>query len=249
MTDSNGLCYMRARYYNPRLMRFVNADPSGFGGGLNWYLFGSNNPAGNNDPSGLLDGGSSNTLRHPQYNTPEFIAYVENMPVVASTPNPRFDAIMTGSQTMITGGIEVVLGYGAATTTPLTFGAGAVGVVAMVDGVPRTELGFASFLAGVTGKLPETPIPQSIGEIITQASGSKLAGDLYELGITVTTSAGDLKSLANVNEIGELVARAKAGDLTAMKELKEKVESVKETAEGIKEVTGDLKGSEAQCRK
>jgi RHS repeat-associated protein len=53
MTDSNGLCYMRARYYNPRLMRFVNADPSGFGGGLNWYAFCSNNPVSNTDPFGL----------------------------------------------------------------------------------------------------------------------------------------------------------------------------------------------------
>ena len=36
-TDANGLLHMRARYYNPHLCRFVNADPSGFGGGLNWY--------------------------------------------------------------------------------------------------------------------------------------------------------------------------------------------------------------------
>jgi RHS repeat-associated protein len=53
MTDLNGLYYMRARYYNPRLMRFVNADPSGFGGGLNWYAFCGNNPVSNTDPFGL----------------------------------------------------------------------------------------------------------------------------------------------------------------------------------------------------
>jgi RHS repeat-associated protein len=29
MTDANGLLYMRARYYNPFLRRFLNADPSG----------------------------------------------------------------------------------------------------------------------------------------------------------------------------------------------------------------------------
>ena len=33
-TDSNGLLYMRARYYNPYLCRFLNPDPSGFSGGL-----------------------------------------------------------------------------------------------------------------------------------------------------------------------------------------------------------------------
>ena len=37
MTDANGLCYMRARYYNPYLRRFINADPCGLAGGLNLY--------------------------------------------------------------------------------------------------------------------------------------------------------------------------------------------------------------------
>jgi len=32
-TDPNGLLYMRARYYNPYLCRFINPDPSGFSGG------------------------------------------------------------------------------------------------------------------------------------------------------------------------------------------------------------------------
>ena len=33
MAESNGLLYMRARYFNPYLMRFVNQDPIGFAGG------------------------------------------------------------------------------------------------------------------------------------------------------------------------------------------------------------------------
>ncbi|MDD3179009.1 MAG: hypothetical protein PHQ04_01515 [Opitutaceae bacterium] len=53
MTDANGLQYMRARYYNPRLMRFINADPIKFDGGLNWYVFVGNNPIGRVDPLGL----------------------------------------------------------------------------------------------------------------------------------------------------------------------------------------------------
>lgn len=43
-TDSSKLLYMRARYYNPLTMRFINADPSGFDGGMNWYLYGNGNP-------------------------------------------------------------------------------------------------------------------------------------------------------------------------------------------------------------
>jgi hypothetical protein len=44
---------MRARYYNPYISRFLNPDPSGFGGGLNFYLFCDGNPISEEDPFGL----------------------------------------------------------------------------------------------------------------------------------------------------------------------------------------------------
>lgn len=53
MTDANGLLYMRARYYNPYLCRFVNSDPSGFAAGLNWYCYAGGNPISLIDPFGL----------------------------------------------------------------------------------------------------------------------------------------------------------------------------------------------------
>ncbi|PWU12229.1 MAG: hypothetical protein C5B50_21890 [Verrucomicrobia bacterium] len=53
MTDANGLLYMQARYYNPYICRFVNPDPAGFAGGLNWYAYGDGNPVSNLDPFGL----------------------------------------------------------------------------------------------------------------------------------------------------------------------------------------------------
>jgi RHS repeat-associated protein len=52
-TDPNGLLYMRARYYNPYLCRFLNGDPVGFSGGLNWYAFANGNPISLSDPLGL----------------------------------------------------------------------------------------------------------------------------------------------------------------------------------------------------
>jgi RHS repeat-associated protein len=52
-TDPNGLLYMRARYYNPYICRFVNPDPSGFSGGLNFYQFANGNPISMMDPTGL----------------------------------------------------------------------------------------------------------------------------------------------------------------------------------------------------
>jgi RHS repeat-associated protein len=50
MTDSNGLINMRARYYNPATMRFVNSDPAR--DGLNWYSFANANPLSFTDPTG-----------------------------------------------------------------------------------------------------------------------------------------------------------------------------------------------------
>ncbi|HXI69558.1 MAG TPA: RHS repeat-associated core domain-containing protein [Verrucomicrobiae bacterium] len=52
-TDPNGLLFMRARYYNPFLCRFISADPSGFGGGLNCYAYANGNPVSLIDPFGL----------------------------------------------------------------------------------------------------------------------------------------------------------------------------------------------------
>jgi RHS repeat-associated protein len=53
-TDANGLLYMRARYYNPYICRFLNPDPSAFSGGLNFYAAFDGNPVSLIDPFGLL---------------------------------------------------------------------------------------------------------------------------------------------------------------------------------------------------
>ena len=51
-TDPNGLINMRARYYNPVTKSFISQDPSGFEGGLNWYLYANGNPFTYIDPNG-----------------------------------------------------------------------------------------------------------------------------------------------------------------------------------------------------
>lgn len=52
-TDANGLLYMRSRYYSPYLCRFINPDPSGFAGGMNFYAYANGNPVSYLDPFGL----------------------------------------------------------------------------------------------------------------------------------------------------------------------------------------------------
>ena len=53
MTETNGLLYMRARYYDSKLGRFLSEDPSGFDGGLNLYAYVGGNPISAVDPTGL----------------------------------------------------------------------------------------------------------------------------------------------------------------------------------------------------
>ncbi len=54
MTEDNGWYYMRARYYDPEIGRFISEDPLGFGGGdVNLYAYCLNNPVMFSDPLGL----------------------------------------------------------------------------------------------------------------------------------------------------------------------------------------------------
>ena len=54
-----GLYFMKARYYDPKIGRFVQPDPIGYEDGLNLYQFAYNNPTGFTDPLGLGADGSS----------------------------------------------------------------------------------------------------------------------------------------------------------------------------------------------
>ena len=53
VTDETGLDFMRARYYEPTLGRFISRDPSGLDGGVNLYSYVENSPTNLNDPVGL----------------------------------------------------------------------------------------------------------------------------------------------------------------------------------------------------
>lgn len=54
MTEPNGFYYMRARYYDPDVGRFISEDPAGFeGGDVNLITYVQNNPVNLVDPLGL----------------------------------------------------------------------------------------------------------------------------------------------------------------------------------------------------
>ena len=53
-----GLYYYRARYYDPKIGRFLSEDPIAFGGGINFYAYVANSPINRGDPTGLQWPGS-----------------------------------------------------------------------------------------------------------------------------------------------------------------------------------------------
>ena len=52
---STGLTYMRARYYDPGLGRFISEDPLGLSAGINPYAYVGDSPTNGTDPSGLCE--------------------------------------------------------------------------------------------------------------------------------------------------------------------------------------------------
>ena len=53
--DGTGNYSYRTRYYHPRFQRFINEDPIGIRGGINFYGYASQNPLIFRDPTGLID--------------------------------------------------------------------------------------------------------------------------------------------------------------------------------------------------
>ena len=65
MYEPNGFYYMRARYYDPEIRRFISEDPLGLDSGVNLYAYCANNPINFVDPLGLLSivaGGSGSFI-------------------------------------------------------------------------------------------------------------------------------------------------------------------------------------------
>jgi RHS repeat-associated protein len=73
-----GLYYYRARYYDPKVGRFISEDPIGFSADVNFYAYVENDPVNRTDPWGLrAEGGQK-----PKPPTP-------TPPTPTPTPTPK----------------------------------------------------------------------------------------------------------------------------------------------------------------
>ncbi len=92
----SGLIYLRNRYYDPQLGRFINEDP--IRDGLNWYVYCENNPVMFVDPTGLhyedviadlstIVSAKARMLSAPRYSTEYRLAYQNAMQAKESISN------------------------------------------------------------------------------------------------------------------------------------------------------------------
>ena len=161
-TDPNGLLYMRARYYNPYLCRFLNPDPVGSRGGLNFYAYADGNPISNTDPFGLS-------------------AWTSAM--------GGLRAFGGGFEAAAGYTLAVASGTAAVGTSPTVVGAVGFGALA-VGGAAVGAHGVDQFQAGIrqlwTGNSVDSLTSQSL-----QAAGmSQNAGNLTDAGISIVGSLG-----------------------------------------------------------
>jgi len=133
--EPNGLYYMRARYYDPTIGRFISEDPAGFGGGdVNLYAYVGNNPVLIIDPTGLCgEIQKGKTIM-------EYYAKVEEVlkPYLVGG-----GLVVTGGATTVAGALLTGAGFASIPET------GPAGVLVTGTGVVVTVTGASQFTLGL----------------------------------------------------------------------------------------------------
>jgi len=183
MTDSNGLYYMRARYYSPELMRFINQDALQGnitdGRTLNRYAYANGNPVSNIDPFGLS---------------------AESDSKVKSGIRAVLDIVTGGLQVLA--GIELIA-FGAATGGIGFVALGGLGLLNIVHGANRGLSGYNDVYALATGE------DELVGSFNLLQSGYRdVLGDKYG---TIAYNAVDIGiDIADIG-VGWKIARSARG--------------------------------------
>jgi len=175
MTDANGLLYMRARYYNPFICRFINPDPSGFSGGLNWYAYANGDPISLIDPFGLgaIEGWGGSTATWIGRN---IVNPLNSVSTTSTTIN--FGAYMAAS---IVGGMGDLLRFGQGTAYAAYDSQNGWDVAIGVSQDIARAAGISTLVAGgLQGAVEDVGLP-------TTATDTTLA-QTYNLGAGVSRS-------------------------------------------------------------
>jgi len=172
-TEESGLVYMRARFYNPTIRRFVNADPAQQG--WNWYAYAAGNPLGFVDPTGL---GNASVLNAVQTGL-SFLGMVPVVGFVADVANA---------------GISVARG---------NYADAAINLAAAVPGIGQAVMGakFAAAGLGVYVAIRAVDRLSDVGRGARNASKLKTVTSWADKGITPDLNAGRWVQLGEATKL------------------------------------------------
>ncbi|OHX34394.1 hypothetical protein BJL95_17130 [Methylomonas sp. LWB] len=178
MAEGNNLYYMRARYYDANLGRFISEDPIGHNGGLNLYAYVGGNPVMAVDPSGLAASESSGLLS-------------------------RSVRVVSGAMQVGLGGFATVQGAGTAVLGAASCGSGlAPGCGALTVGMAEFGLGAITSVNGlialnngIMGR-NDPSLFEAIGEYANGDKGKAL-GKAIQTGLDIFGIAGSGAKIAN----------------------------------------------------
>jgi RHS repeat-associated protein len=167
MAEPNGFYYMRARYYDPRVGRFISEDPIGFDGGdVNLYAYVGGNPVTEIDPEGLC--GTTSYLNNVWSNFK-----VTNTEIPGLLAPTGLSIITAGKTAEVLGTITVLpwisSGFSGATLSGATFTATETAVLVGATAVTNSVLvgtawEIGAFAGSLISAVPVYGIKSTVGE-------------------------------------------------------------------------------------
>jgi uncharacterized protein RhaS with RHS repeats len=150
---------MRARYYNPYLMRFINADPIGDSGGMTWYSYAGHRPLLYVDTSGLCPSTETSTYDKVSFWLHSTLSGLGTVPFFGVVPD-AVDFLYTVGE----------LPFGKSDWGDL--GLSAVGIAATLAPGTGDVAATAAKIGKRTAKLASTPATKSATNVVSSTAST-----------------------------------------------------------------------------